>query len=102
MRTKTSNAFFKHYSSVIIKLFLLIALTLFINTLAANEEKPPTETNSSEDSSSEDNKASSPEKKPDPKKQSAKTPSSKTRKASGFKPSEEISEDYSVPFPVDI
>ena len=97
MRTKTSNAFFKYHSSAIIKLFLLIALALFINTLAINtlaadEEKLQTETNSSEDS-----KVLSPEKKTEPKKQS-----SKTKKVSGFKPSEEISEDYSVPFPVDI
>jgi len=102
MRTKISNAFFKCHSSAIIKLLLLIALTLFINTLAAGEEKPQTETNSSKDGSSEDSKASSPEKKPEPKKQASKTQSSKTRKVSGFKPSEEISEDYSVPFPVDI
>ncbi len=97
MRTKTSNAFFKYHSAAIIKLFLLIALMLFINTLAINtlaadEEKSQTETNSNEDS-----KVLNPEKKPEPKKQS-----SKTKKVSGFKPSEEISEDYSVPFPVDI
>ena len=92
MLTKISNAFFKHDSSTIIKLFLLLALTLPISTLAADEEKPQSETNSSEDS-----KVLSPEKKTEPKKQS-----SKTKKVSGFKPSEEISEDYSVPFPVDI
>ena len=102
MRIKTSNAFFKHDSSAIIKLCLSIAMALFINTLAADEEKSQTETNSSENSSSKDNKISSTGKKPAPKKQTAKTQPSKTRKVSGFKPSEEISEDYSVPFPVDI
>ena len=102
MRTKTSNAFFKHYLSAIIKLFLFIALTLPISTLAADEEKLQTETNSRKDGSNEESKASSPEKKSEPKKQSSKTQSSKAKKVSGFKPSEEISEDYSVPFPVDI
>jgi len=97
MRTKTSNTFFKYHLSESIKLLLFIALTLFINTLAAGEEKSQAEANSSEDS-----KTLSPEKKPEPKQQPSKTQSSKTKKVSGFKPSEKISEDYSVPFPVDI
>ena len=102
MRTKISNAFFKYHLSESIKLLLLIALPLFINTLAINtlaasEEEPQAEANSSEDS-----KVLSPEKKPESKQQPSKTQSSKPRKVSGYKPSEKISEDYSVPFPVDI
>jgi len=97
MRTKISNVSFKYYASAIIKLLLFIALTLPISTLAADEDKPRTQASSSEDSNT-----SSPEKKPEPKKAPSKTQSSKTKKSSRFKPSEEISEDYSVPFPVDI
>ena len=102
MRSKTNKTRCEYRSLKLLKLFLLITLTLPISAIAA--DKPQTATNGSE--------ALNPEKNPDYQEQSSQTPRSKigasktapskTKKTSGFKPSEVISEDYSVPFPVDI
>ncbi|MEZ0152359.1 MAG: hypothetical protein AB9Q18_08710 [Candidatus Reddybacter sp.] len=83
----------------IINLALIIVCALPINTLFAEEHKTETKQKSKTSQSSElDDQVSNPEQKQPPPQQTTKKPKSTSR----FKPSETISEDYSVPFPIDI
>lgn len=91
MPTKLNNNYY-------IKLLLLLSCVMSISSLAT-EDKSPTEINSNTSTAAEDKTpAAKPVNKPAPQQQST----NKSQSPSRFKPSEEISEDYSVPFPVDI
>ncbi len=94
-----SHYFIKKSSAAIIKLALVLSCVASIHSLAADEDKTPEEISSNTSVQTEGSpQESQPKNNAAPKQQSTK----KTQRASRFKPSEEISEDYSVPFPVDI
>ena len=91
MRTEMNNKYF-------IKLILILACVAPVISLA-EEDKSPAEIDSNASVQTEEQPQTiNPEKKPAPRQESTK----KSKSATRFKPSEEISEDYSVPFPVDI
>jgi len=100
MRTEINNKYFiKSSLAAIIKLVLVFTCLVSVNSLAAEENKTPEETSQNTRVQTEEQpQTTKPENKPAPQQQSTK----KIKRASRFKPSEEISEDYSVPFPVDI
>ncbi|MEZ0122724.1 MAG: hypothetical protein AB9Q22_13320 [Candidatus Reddybacter sp.] len=100
MRIKINNKYcIKSMLLRIINLALIIVCALPINTLFAEENKTETEQKSKTSQSSElDNQVSNPEQKQPSPQQTTKKP----KRTSRFKPSETISEDYSVPFPIDI
>ena len=99
-RTKIkSHYFIKNSPAAIIKLALVLNCVASTHSLAADEDKIPEEISSNTSAKIEENtQEKQPTNKAAPKQQSTK----KAQRASRFKPSEEISEDYSVPFPVDI
>ncbi|OUS04925.1 hypothetical protein A9Q90_06970 [Gammaproteobacteria bacterium 54_18_T64] len=82
-----------------IRQVVTVACVLAINSVLAQESRPTADielkTSQAEDSDSEVKKTN---------KNSAtnQKPSTKVKAPSRFKPREEISEDFSVPFPVDI
>lgn len=83
----------------ILNLAFIIVCTLPTNTLFAEDSKTEAELKSKKSQSSQlDNQTSNPEQKKTPPQKTTKKPKS----TSHFKPSETISEDYSVPFPIDI
>jgi len=91
--------FIKNSSAAIIKLSLVLIGMASIHSLAADKDKTPEEISSNTSAKVEENaQESQPTNDSTPIQQSTK----KAPRASRFKPSEEISEDYSVPFPVDI
>ena len=100
MRRKIkSHYFIKNSLAVLIKLALVLSCVASIHSLAADEDKKPSEISSNTSAQTEDSPQEiQPKNNAAPKQQSTK----KAQRASRFKPSEEISEDYSVPFPVDI
>ena len=80
-------------------LVFIIVCTLATNTLFAEDSKTETELKSKKSHSSQlDNQVSNPAQKKTSSQQTTKKP----KNTSQFKPSETISEDYSVPFPIDI
>ncbi|RLA42061.1 MAG: hypothetical protein DRQ64_00600 [Gammaproteobacteria bacterium] len=94
-----SHYFIKNSPAAIIKLALVFTCVASIHSLAADEDKTPEEISSNTSAKVEENtQESQPTNNASLKQQSIK----KAQRASRFKPSEEISEDYSVPFPVDI
>jgi hypothetical protein len=103
MRIKINyKVFIKISASTVIQVILMLTCVAPISSLAA-DDKSPTEINapiSTPTSAPAEEKAQTinPENKQAPPQQ----PTQKSKNASRFKPSETISEDYSVPFPVDI
>ena len=99
MCIKTNYKYFiKISANITLQLILVLTCLMPISLLAADDKSSP-EINS-QTSAPEDKKAhtTNPENKQEARQQPTKT----SKNAPRFKPSEEISEDYSVPFPVDI
>ena len=94
-----AHYFIKKSLAAIIKSALAFTCVASIHSLAADEDKTPEAISSNTSVQAEENtQTSQPKNKPAPQQ----PPTKKGPRTSRFKPSEEISEDYSVPFPVDI
>ncbi|MBQ0719324.1 MAG: hypothetical protein KBT88_13215 [Gammaproteobacteria bacterium] len=100
MRIKINLTYFiKSSLSATIKLVLILACALPIKNLWAQEDKPDVETAAKTSAIEETTTTGENAAEQQAPRQA---PSKKSKSSSRFKPSEEISEDFSVPFPVDI
>jgi len=108
MCLKTNYKYFiKISASTIIQVILVLIYVAPISSLAA-DDKSSTEINAPASTPTSSTPTSAPAEEkthitnPENKQTPPQQPTKKSKNSSRFKPSEEISKDYSVPFPVDI